>query len=105
DPDPRVLDRHHDCAPALPGGPDHEAALTSAGLPHGVEAVEHEVQHHLLKLDPVAAHLRQVGGELEAQRHVADDRVAPDEPRHFPDDPVEIEGHEFDVALLDQAPE
>jgi hypothetical protein len=47
------------------------------GLLHGLEAVEHQVQHHLLQLDPVAAHAGQVGVELEAHRRVAEDRVVP----------------------------
>src|SRR6202022_3911764 len=99
---PRVLPGDRDGGRAVPGRPDDEGPLPRAGLVHGVQAVEHQVQHHLLQLNPIASHGRQIGGELEAQRYAPADRVALHEPRHFSDELVEVEGYEFEVALLDQ---
>src|SRR5687768_10165430 len=65
DPDPRILDREPDGRRAVPGRPDNENATTPVRLPHGLEAVERQVQHHLLELGPVAADLGQIGGEIE----------------------------------------
>ncbi len=72
------------------------------GLSHGFETIEDQVEHHLLELHPVAAHAREVGSELQAHRHVAQDRIASQEPRDLPDDRVEVERHELGLALLDQ---
>jgi hypothetical protein len=68
---------------AVTGRSDDESSITGAGFPHGFQAIEHQVQHDLLPLDPVAGYARLVGGQLQALRHVANDGVIPYQPRHF----------------------
>ena len=77
----------------------------TVGLGHGLQAIEHHVQDHLLELDPVAADDRQARGEVHRHRHVPEDHVVPHELRHFADDVVDVERQVLEGALLEQNPQ
>ena len=47
---PRVLYRDPERGRAIAGRPDHERARPRVGLPHGLEAIEHQVQQRVLQL-------------------------------------------------------
>src|SRR5438552_1115195 len=102
---PGVLDGHPDGLVASPPCPDHERAGMTVGLGHGLQAIKHHVQDHLLELDPVAADDRQARGEVHRHRHVPEDHVVPHELRHFADDVVDVERQVFERAPLEQNPQ
>ena len=76
----------------------------SIGHPRGLQAVQNHVEHHLLQLRAIAAHRRQVFGEIEAHRHVPEDRVIADEVCDFTDHLIDVERDIFERALLQHGP-
>src|SRR5204863_78909 len=78
------------------------AMLGALALPDRFHGIEHEIQDDLLQLYGVAGHERQVGVELEPDRHVANDRVAAHELRHALDQRIEVERHRLGLALAQE---
>ena len=71
---------------------------------HRVDGVDEQVQDHLFQLDAVAADDDRSRGELERERHVANDRIGPEEPGHRPDHFVQVEMRPAELALPEQVP-
>ena len=102
DPRSRIRDGDRDDRRAVPGRPNDQVPRAGVRLPHGLQPIQHQIQHHLLELNAIAAHPRKSLGELDAHRDVANHRVALQEPRHFTHDLVQVERHALEVALLEQ---
>ena len=66
---PRVLHRDPERGGVVSGRPDNEGACPRVRLPHGFEAIEHQVEHHLLELDPVAMHAREAACRRKPSSH------------------------------------
>ena len=58
---------------------------------HGVASVDHEIEHHLLQLVPIAAHGWQRLGEVGADHYVTVQQVAAHQTQRFLDHVVEVE--------------
>src|ERR1700733_6212188 len=62
----RAVIRHGDDNISVTAGPRLEAQrpLAVVGFTHRLDGIHHQVQHHLLHLNPVSLNKRKVGGEL-----------------------------------------
>src|SRR6266550_7778035 len=64
EPDPRITDAQVYISP-VGGGGDHQISRTIFDRAHGIARIQQQVEEHLLELDAVAFHRRQVIGQLE----------------------------------------
>jgi len=85
-------DRARPIADRLAGRPDDEPALLGRDLSHGLRRIDEEVDEHLLELDPISQHRRQVRCDRHLERDPLAVELRADEREHVADDPGEIAG-------------
>ena len=100
DPSPRVLDGDLEGSGVESRGLDAHVAQVVVG--HGFAGVDHDVQDHLLELDDVTEHAREVVGETEPQRDPLPFQVLAQEAGDFANHVVEVQRLLVDVFLPEE---
>src|SRR4029453_6946446 len=75
-----------------------DGAILPDAFRHRVHGVEEEVQHDLAQLDGVALDGERLGGQVEAQRDVPEQRVAGDQLDYVAHEDAHVQGRPLDLA-------
>jgi hypothetical protein len=70
---------------------DHQFARPIRDRLHCFHAVHHQVDDHLLQLDPIAQDHGQSGRQLRSQRYLVADQLTLHQRDGFPDDVIDVE--------------
>ena len=100
DADTGILDRHEHLVGIVELRSDEEFARASGDSGHGLGAVDDEIDDHLLQLDAIALHRRQLRRKLQPHRRMVGDHFALHEGDHIADDLVYFEPDHLRTALL-----
>ena len=90
DADPGVLHGHqHSIIPVGPRAND-DLARPVLNRRHRLDGIDDEIEDHLLQLNPVGDHRRQLGRQVEAQRHVVQPQLRAHDGQHVEDDAIDV---------------
>ena len=89
-----ILDRNLDPLIVVGSGRDREGPCTGRRVLHRFAGIHHEIQDHLLELDPIAADDAYSLGKIPDNSDLVGNKIAVRKIEHFGDDVVDLEGLE-----------
>jgi hypothetical protein len=81
---------------------DHQFARPVGDRLHRLDAAHHQIDEHLLRLDPIGEDRGKGGGEFQLQHHLVGDPFALPQADNLADDVVDVERRHLGIVLVGQ---